>query len=184
MNFCLWNGLGTSAPTDGLRDCEGEWEKNSSRWEQKNNLFALYLVFSPLWRCVALGAKGHLRWQKKREMDREKEGIILAAGLQNTCVSLAGIAQGLQLWKDKKGNAYHRFIALAFREDWNMSMKCFQCLVVQTDCLSGVSVVVKGPAVRLLPRLSTKQSPHLENRLAIISYSYLHAASAYACIWI
>lgn len=112
---------------------EREREKNSSRWEQKI-LSSLCIWSSRLWRCVVLGAKGHLRWQKNRETERE--WIILAAGLQNACHGLASIAKGLWLWKDKERNAYHQFIMLAFKEDSNMAMRCFPCLGVQPACLS------------------------------------------------
>lgn len=71
MNLCLWNRLGRSAPTDGTRDCEGAWQKQLlvKAREKKQQLFTPYLVFSPLRRCVALGAKGHLRGEKEREKE-------------------------------------------------------------------------------------------------------------------
>lgn len=129
MNVWLWNSLGISAPADGMRDCEGEWEKQLLV-RAKNINFTPYLVFSPLWRCVALGAKGHLRWQKKTEKQTEREWVILAAGLQNAS------PKDYDYEKTTRGNAYHPFIMLAFKEESNMAMRCFPCLVVQAERLS------------------------------------------------
>lgn len=73
----------------------------------------------------------------------EKDRGVSAAVLQKTnksCEGLANISQGLQLWKDKKRNAYHPFIVSAFKGDSNMAMRSFQCLVVQNECLSSVCV--------------------------------------------
>lgn len=66
----------------------------------------------------------------------EKNRGVSAADLQkNKTLSLATVSQGLQLWKDKKSNAYHPFIISAFKGDSKMAMRSFQCLVVQTECL-------------------------------------------------
>lgn len=132
--FFLWNSLGISAPTDGMRDREGEWEKQLLVRAKKQS-FTLYLVFSSLRRCVALGAKGHLRWERKREIgEREREGVILAAGLQNICLGLGQFfprtAATDRQKKERLSSVYRVGLQRRFKYGF----------VVQTECLSIVCV--------------------------------------------
>ena len=113
--------------------------KNSSWWEHKT-VSSLPVWSSRLWRCVALGAKGHLRWQKnKRNRQREWEWIIITAEVQNNCHGLASISKGLWLWKRR--NAYISLSCWPSRKIQKMAMRCFPFPLVQPGGLSGCKSV-------------------------------------------
>lgn len=75
------------------------WEVCEREWENQLLVRAENLLFTR--RRVDLGAKDHLRGRKKREMDRERDSITLAAELQYITHCLTSVSQGLQLKKNR-----------------------------------------------------------------------------------
>lgn len=77
-----------------------------------------------------------------REMDREREALILAGGRlkarssQHLPRTTAMKREEKKKKQQKKISAYHLFILLASKQDSNMAMKCFHCLLVLDACLS------------------------------------------------
>lgn len=145
----LWNSLGISAPTDGMR----EWEKQACC---KKKTFASLCMWSSHFYQADRVVTGHLRW-------RERERKSISDMRWYSSHGLAAISQGL-LKNNYKWHAYYHFIMLPFGTGHEM-VWMFQNVIMSK---SSFFLAFYSGNLQSNPLLSF----------------YIHASSAYACLWI